>query len=406
MFNILTGYGLWQLDWWEYLAIALVSTHLTIICVTLYLHRSQAHRSVDFHPAVSHVMRFWLWLTTGMKTKEWVSVHRKHHAKCESDKDPHSPIIKGIHSVLWWGTELYSKETTREDTLKMYGHGTPNDAIEKNLYTRYGDIGVLLLLPIHFVLFGFYGIAIWAVQMLWIPFFAAGVVNGIGHFRGYRNYPTEDYSTNFSNLGILIGGEELHNNHHAYPSSAKLSAKWWEFDIGWFYICILQRLRLASILRLAPIPSRKRKADKDLDLDTAKALFESRLHVTYEYVNKVLKPVLQTELTKADDAYHQLLLRVKHIFPKHSNQVSADEHAILKEVLLKNETLKLVCDFRHRLHELLYVIKHKDYDNLKEALCEWCRQAEQSGIDTLIEFAEMMQGYMLKPSVAQVNHRL
>ena len=403
MFDILTGHGLWQLNWWGYVVTALVLTHLTIICVTLYLHRSQAHRAIDFHPAVNHVMRFWLWLTTGMKTKEWVSVHRKHHAKCESDDDPHSPIAKGIHLVLWRGAELYSEETARTDTLNIYGRGTPNDAIEKNLYSSHNNIGILLLLATHFVLFGFYGIAIWAVQMLWIPFFAAGVVNGIGHFNGYRNYPTDDYSTNFSNLGILIGGEELHNNHHAYPSSAKLSAKWWEFDIGWLYICILHRLKLATVLRLAPVPAFKRKADKNLDLDTARALFESRLHVTYEYVNKVLKPVLKAELTKADDAYHQLLIRAKHILPKPGNQVSASEDAILKEALLKNETLKLVCEFRHRLHDLLYVMKHKDYHNLKEALREWCSQAEQSGVETLIEFSQMMQGYALKPSVAQVK---
>ena len=404
MFDILTGYGLWQLDWWGYIVVALVLTHLTIICVTLYLHRSQAHRAVDFHPAVCHAMRFWLWLTTGMKTKEWVAVHRKHHAKCESDDDPHSPIVKGIHSVLWQGTELYSEEATHADTLEKYGRGTPDDVIEKNLYSSRSNIGILMLLATHFMLFGFFGIAIWAIQMLWIPFFAAGIVNGIGHFSGYRNYPTDDYSTNFSNLGLLIGGEELHNNHHAYPSSARLSAKWWEFDIGWFYICLLHRLKLASVLRLAPIPSRKHQMDKNLDLDTAKALFESRLHVTYEFVNKVLKPVLQAELTKADDAYHQMLVRVKHILPKHRNHVSDNEHAILNEALLKNETLKLVYDFRHRLHELLYVIKHKDYHNLKEALCEWCRQAEQSGIETLIEFAQMMQGYALKPSLAQIKY--
>ena len=403
MFNILTGYGLWQLDWWVYIAIALALTHLTIICVTLYLHRSQAHRAVDFHPAINHIMRFWLWLTTGMKTKEWVAVHRKHHAKCESADDPHSPIVKGIHSVLWQGTELYAEEATDADTLKVYGRGTPDDAIERNLYSCFPNSGVVSLLFIHFVLFGFYGIAIWAVQMLWIPFFAAGVVNGIGHFGGYRNYPTDDYSTNFSNLGILIGGEELHNNHHAYPSSAKLSAKWWEFDIGWLYICILHRLKLASVLRLAPVPSHKHTADNNLDLDTAKALFESRLHVTYEYVNKVLKPVLQAELSKADDAYHQLLTHVKHIIPKPGNQVSDKEHAMMKEVLLKNETLQLVYDFKHRLHDMLYVVKHKDFHNLKEDLREWCQQAEQSGIETLKEFAAMMQGYTLKPSVALIR---
>ena len=403
MFDILTGYGWWQLDWWQYVAIALALTHLTIICVTLYLHRSQAHRAVNFHAAVNHVMRFWLWLTTGMKTKEWVAVHRKHHAKCEAKEDPHSPIVKGIHSVLWQGTELYSEEATHTDTLKIYGRGTPDDAIERNLYNRFPNTGVVSLFLIHFVLFGFYGIAIWAVQMLWIPFFAAGVVNGIGHFKGYRNYPTDDCSTNFSNLGILIGGEELHNNHHAYPSSAKLSAKWWEFDVGWLYIRILHCLKLATVLRLAPVPSRNHKADKNLDIDTAKAIFESRLHVTYEYVNRVLKPVLHSELSKADDAYHQLLTHVKLILPKPGNQVSDKEHAMMKEVLLKNENLQLVCDFKNRLHDMLYVMKYKDFHSLKEELIEWCRQAEQSGVETLREFAGMMQGYALKPSVAQIR---
>jgi len=402
MFDILTAYGLWQLDWWGYIVVALVLSHLTIICVTLYLHRSQAHRAVDFHPAVNHIMRFWLWLTTGMNTKQWVAVHRKHHAKCESEDDPHSPIVKGINAVLWTGVELYAKEARHANTLATYGRGTPDDAMEKSLYIRHRNIGILSLLLIHFVLFGFWGIAIWAVQMMWIPFFAAGVVNGIGHFSGYRNYPTDDCSTNFANLGIIIGGEELHNNHHAYPSSAKFSAKWWEFDIGWLYICILYKLKLAAILRLAPVPARPHKRDKKLDLGTAQALFESRLHIRCEYINKVLKPVLKAELKKADDAYHQLLTRVKHILPKHKQQVSANEDAMLKEVFLKNETLKLVCDFKHRLHTLLYV-KHKDHHSLKEALCEWCQQAEQSGIETLREFAEMMQGYTLKPSLAQIR---
>lgn len=404
--DILTGYGLWQLSWWGYIVIALATSHLTIICVTLYLHRSQAHRGVRFHPWLNHAMRLWLWVTTGMITKEWVAIHRKHHAKCESEDDPHSPVRKGIAAVLWTGTELYRSEAANAETLVTYGRGTPDDTIE-DFYKRYPSLGLYALLIIQFILFGFYGIAIWAVQMLWIPFFAAGVVNGIGHFKGYRNYDTDDHSTNFCNLGILIGGEELHNNHHAYPSSAKLSAKWWEFDIGWLYIYLLRALKLATVLRLAPVPSRhKPNAHLDLgriDLGTAKALFESRLHVTCAYVNKVLLPTVKAELAVADGAYHHLLDNAKRILAKQKNKVSDKEQAILKEALLSNETLKLACDFKHRLHTLLYT-KHKDHHTLCEALCEWCRQAEQSGLVKLKDFAQMLQNYSLKPSLATINN--
>ena len=403
IWDILTGYGLWQLSWWGYVVIALAVSHLTIICVTLYLHRSQAHRAVSFHPFVNHVMRFWLWLATGMVTKEWVAIHRKHHAKCESEDDPHSPIEKGIAAVLWTGTELYRQEAKNATTLKSYGRGTPSDAIEKHLYSRYPSAGLYTLLGVQFVLFGFYGIAIWAVQMLWIPFFAAGVVNGVGHFKGYRNFDTNDHSTNFCNLGVLIGGEELHNNHHAYPSSAKLSAKWWELDIGWFYICLLRKLNLATVLRLAPVPQPgKPSVHIDLgqiDLKTARALFESRLHVTCAYVNKVLLPTIKAELAVADEACHHLLVHAKRILGKQKSNMSDKEQAILKEALMKNESLKLACDFKNRLHTLLYT-KHKDHHTLRAALCEWCRQAEQSGLIKLQDFAQMMQCYALKPSLA------
>jgi stearoyl-CoA desaturase (Delta-9 desaturase) len=252
--------GFFDLPWWGYVVYALAVTHITIAAVTIFLHRHQAHRALDLHPLPSHFFRFWLWFTTGMVTKEWTAIHRKHHAKCESAEDPHSPQVFGINKVLWEGTELYRKESRNQETLERYGQGTPDDWIERNVYTKYSVLGISLMMILNFALFGFVGITIWAVQMAWIPFFAAGVINGIGHYWGYRNFQPEDASTNIVPWGILIGGEELHNNHHAYASSARLSNRWYEFDIGWLYIRILEILSLAQVKKIAP----------KLKLDTAK----------------------------------------------------------------------------------------------------------------------------------------
>jgi Fatty-acid desaturase len=239
--------GLWPLPWWGYLLCTLVLTHVTIAAVTLYLHRHQAHHAIELHPLPAHFFRFWLWLTTGMVTREWVAVHRKHHARVETMDDPHSPQIHGIRKVLLEGVELYRQEAARQDTLQAFGHSTPDDWVERYLYGRHPGTGIALMLFINLLLFGFAGIAIWAVQMAWIPFFAAGVINGVGHYGGYRNFETSDASTNIVPLGILIGGEELHNNHHAFTASAKFSSRWWEFDLGWAYIRCLQCLRLAWV---------------------------------------------------------------------------------------------------------------------------------------------------------------
>ena len=247
--------GIYDLPWWGYVVVTLILTHITIAGVTIFLHRHQAHRALELHPVVSHFFRFWLWLTTGMVTKEWAAVHRKHHAKCETADDPHSPQMQGIDKVLWEGAELYREETRKQETLDKYGHGTPNDWIERNLYSKYTRLGITLMLFINFALFGFLGITVWGIQMLWIPLFAAGVINGIGHYWGYRTFQTEDASRNIVPWGILIGGEELHNNHHAYGSSARLSNRWFEFDIGWLYIRIMEILGLAEVKRLAPTPA-------------------------------------------------------------------------------------------------------------------------------------------------------
>ena len=240
-------YGVWNLSFWEYVGAALLLTHITIASVTIFLHRHQAHRALTLHPAVSHFFRFWLWLTTGMITREWIAVHRKHHARCETAEDPHSPQIYGIWRLVFGGTWLYRDEAAKKDTLDTYGRGAPNDWVERNVYTPHNVLGILILLALDLVLFGLPGILIYIAQVLWIPFWAAGIINGVGHYLGYRNFETEDASRNIVPIGILIGGEEFHNNHHAYGSSAKLANKWWELDIGWVYIRMLAAVRLAKI---------------------------------------------------------------------------------------------------------------------------------------------------------------
>ena len=225
----------------------LVATHITIACVTLYLHRSQAHRSVVFHPVIEHFMRFWLWLTTGMVTKQWVAIHRKHHRYSDQAGDPHSPHVYGIWQVLFKGAVLYHAASKDTDMVSTYGRGTPADWVERNVYTAHSRLGIGILLVLNCWFWGWVGAIIWGIQMIWIPFWAAGVINGLAHWWGYRNGETRDLSRNISPWGIVIGGEELHNNHHLDPASARLSKTWWEFDVGWMYICILRTLRLATV---------------------------------------------------------------------------------------------------------------------------------------------------------------
>jgi len=296
--NFLDG-GLLQPSVWGYIGWTLLLTHITIAGVTIYLHRCQAHRALDLHPVVSNFFRVWLWLSTGMRTKEWTAIHRKHHAKCETEEDPHSPVAKGIDTVLWRGAELYQEEADNVETVERYGKGTPDDWMERHIFARSKNWGIALMFFIDIAMFGVAGIAVWAVQMVWIPFFAAGVVNGIGHWWGYRNYECDDAATNISPFGILIGGEELHNNHHAFPSSAKLSSKWYEFDIGWLYICLLEIFCLAKVKKLPP--ELAINYDKmTLDKDTVIAMVGNRLHVMSHYCQDVLKRVHRDEVGKAD----------------------------------------------------------------------------------------------------------
>jgi stearoyl-CoA desaturase (delta-9 desaturase) len=269
----------------------LVMTHISIVAVTLYLHRCQAHRSFSMHPALAHFFRFWLWLTTGTVTKEWAAVHRKHHGRSEGADDPHSPMQHGLWTVLIKGYELYKKETLNNETLSQFGAGTPDDWIERKIYTPYSSLGILILLFINYFLFGLLGVSCWFIQMLWMPFFSAGVINGIAHYYGYRNFDSADSAVNISPIGILIGGEELHNNHHAFPSSPKLSVKSWEFDIGWFYLKIFEFFNLVHLKKNnSPIET----ASSEISLITK--LLSKKTTLMTDFSKKVINPLIQLHL--------------------------------------------------------------------------------------------------------------
>lgn len=393
--------GFIVLPWWGYVLVALACTHITIICVTLYLHRCQTHRAIDLHPIVSHFFRLWLWLTTGMNTKGWTAVHRKHHAKVETEEDPHSPQVYGLRKVLLEGAELYRQESTCTKTLEKYGHGTPNDWIEKNIYTPRPNSGTALSLIIMFLLFGFAGLSVWAVQMAWIPFFAAGVINGIGHHSGYRNFGTPDTSTNVSPIGILVGGEELHNNHHAYASSAKFSYHWWEFDIGYMYISILKFFGLARVRKLAPMAKVKTGIDNVLDEESLRAIVTNRLDIMYQYAQKVVKPIYKEE------AHKQVSLQKKKMLHQNkkmligatstSGQFSFMQckNEKLHEALKLSDKLQQVHEFRIELQKI-WAQKTWDNEKLLQALRHWCEKAEQSGIDVLRSFSMWLKQYSIK----------
>ncbi len=390
MFN-----GLIELPWWGYVLVTLGFTHVTIAAVTLYLHRCQAHRALEFHPMVSHFFRFWLWLTTGMGTKEWVAVHRKHHAKVETRDDPHSPMIFGINKVLWEGAELYRVETNKPETLEQYGHETPDDWIERNVYSKHTFGGIILMILINFLLFGFIGITIWAVQMAWIPFFAAGVINGVGHWRGYRNFESPDASTNITPIGILIGGEELHNNHHAFASSAKFSAKPWEFDIGWLYISVFKKLRLARVKKLAPMPQFN-DSKPLVDYDTVSAVITNRLHVMADYAHEVIGDVYKEELRKANVTRRKLLRRGRKLLSRADTLLDHNAQERLHNMLAQSESLQVVYEYRQRL-QTIWQEKSATRESLVQHLQEWCHQAEETGIEALQEFSRRIRAYTMEP---------
>lgn len=388
--------GLLELPIWGYVAITLVATHVTIVGVTLYLHRAMAHRAVDLHPVVSHFFRLWLWLTTGQVTREWIAVHRKHHAKVETEEDPHSPQIHGIRKLLLQGTELYRIGVRDRAALERYGHGAPDDWLERNVYTRHSDKGYALTLVLNVILFGPIGLTMWAVQMMWIPVTAAGVINGLGHWWGYRNYETPDASTNIVPIGIIIGGEELHNNHHAFASSAKFSSKWWEFDIGWFYIRLLEMLGLARVKKIAPrpviVPGKAR-----VDLDSVKGVISNRMQVMSQYAKNVLGKVYEEELGRADHAKRPLLRRVKILLIREESRLTLDARTRLDAALRHSQALQTVYLYKGRL-QAIWQERTASHERLRQSLQEWCREAEESGIRALQEFAKTLPMYSVKPA--------
>ena len=389
-------HGLFLLPVWGYFLLVSGLTHITIVAVTLFLHREQAHRGLRLNPLVQHFFRFWLWLTTGMETREWVAVHRKHHAACETCDDPHSPAVSGIRAVLWDGVNLYQKEATREDTLRRYGSGTPDDFMERHLYSGRRNIGIILLLFVQLILFGLPGLAIWAIQMMWIPFFAAGVINGIGHWFGYRSFATDDLSTNIVNIGILIGGEEMHNNHHAYPSSARFSMRWWEFDVGWMYIRLLRMLRMAKVLHQAP-RLKLRHAETQIDQETMQALVSSRIMVMGQYARKVLLPTLRAEMRSATGHYRRRLKRLIKMLPTLEHRLTPFDHDQLQQILSQCPRLQEVVRYQQRLQEIIRA-RNEGYRIMRTRLNEWCSEAEQTGIAGLQQFARRLSRYSLRPA--------
>ena len=387
--------GLLELPIWGIIIATLVMTHITIASVTIFLHRHQAHRALELHPLVSHFFRFWIWLTTSTITKEWVAVHRKHHANCETPNDPHSPQIFGIRKVLWQGAELYAQAAHQPEILAKYGHGTPNDWLEQNVYTPHAWLGITIMAIIDVLLFGVLGITVWAVQMMWIPIFAAGFVNGLGHWWGYRNYECADASKNIVPWGILIGGEELHNNHHTFASSAKLSSQWWEIDIGWWYIRLLQLIGLVKVKKVATQPRLQR--DKNfIDRDTVKAVLHYRFQVMAHYAKEVLVKVYKEELHHTQGTSKQLLKRVHALLIREESLLNEQDRLNLVTILEQNQTLQTVYQYRLRL-QALWQQTAVNQEYLLHSLQEWCKQAEATGIKALQEFALTLRHYTIQP---------
>ncbi|GAB4058654.1 DesA family fatty acid desaturase [Uliginosibacterium sediminicola] len=385
--------GIFDLPWWGYVITALGLTHITIASVTIFLHRYQAHRSLEMHAIPSHFFRFWLWMTTGMVTKEWAAIHRKHHAKCETVEDPHSPQVLGINRVLWGGVFLYVKESRNKETMERFGHGTPNDWIENTIYTPHQKLGIVLMLLLDLAMFGVVpGALIWVVQMIWIPFWAAGVINGLGHFWGYRNFDCVDASTNLFPWGILIGGEELHNNHHTYATSAKLSAKWYEFDIGWLYIRILEVLGLAKVKKTIPVP-RLGETRKVVDLEMLQTVITHRYDVMTRYLDG-LKAEYARELKllreKHGERFDTKRLRVALLADAQKLPAHLSEH--LSEALAHSPRLAQLHGMREEL-AALWARSSASSEQLLHQLQDWCQRAEESGVQQLRELSLRMRSY-------------
>jgi stearoyl-CoA desaturase (Delta-9 desaturase) len=385
--------GLTAASGWQIFIYTLVVTHITIAGVTIYLHRAQAHRALDLHPVSSHFFRFWIWLTSGMVTKEWAAIHRKHHAKCDTEEDPHSPVTRGIKKVLLEGSELYRAESKNLETIEKYGYGTPDDWIERHLYTKHSWLGIGLMLVIDVLLFGVIGISVWAVQMLWIPITAAGIINGIGHYWGYRNYDCADAATNVFPIGILIGGEELHNNHHTFGTSAKLSSKWYEFDIGWMYIRMMEMVGLAKVKKVAPAPrfdSGKRVAD----FETLQSVIANRYDVMAKFA-KSLKHTWHDELERLaqkSKVEAKLLKSSRKLLRRAPDTLESAHTQQLSELFMHSKALQTIHEMRSEL-AVLWGRSHFTREQLLQQLQDWCVRAEASGIQALRDFSLRLRSY-------------
>jgi len=385
--------GLLNFSAWEVVIYTLVVTHITIASVTIYLHRHQAHRALDLHPIPSHFFRFWLWLTTGQVTKEWASIHRKHHAKGDTEEDPHSPQTRGIRKVLLEGAELYRAESKNKETMDKYGHGTPDDWIERNVYTKHSAAGVVALLFINVALFGVLGLTVWAIQMMWIPITAAGIINGLGHWWGYRNYDCNDAATNIFPWGILIGGEELHNNHHTHATSAKLSSKWYEFDLGWGYIRTLEILGLAKVKKVAPKP----KLDKNkaqADFDTLQSVIANRYDVMAKYAKSVRHAFREEfeHLKHKAELEARFLKSSRKLLQREPGKLELSQKAQLIELFKHSKALETMHQMRVELGAI-WERSHSTRDQLLHQLQDWCNRAEASGIKALQEFSFRLRSY-------------
>jgi stearoyl-CoA desaturase (delta-9 desaturase) len=388
------GHGLLHATWWQIVLYTLVTTHITIACVTIFLHRAQAHRALELHAIPSHFFRAWLWLTTGMVTKEWVAIHRKHHAKCETVDDPHSPVVKGIKTVLLTGSELYRSEAKNQETIEKYGHNTPDDWIERNLYSRFQWQGVALTMIINLLMFGAVGATVWAVQMLWIPITAAGIINGIGHYWGYRNFEASDASTNIFPWGIIIGGEELHNNHHTYPTSAKLSVKPYEFDIGWAYIRGLEMVGLAKV-RKTPPQLRTGAIRPVADSETLEALIAHRYEVMAGYARNVRRAcavelVRLREQGAADTEKAAQMRLARRWLHRDAEKIPAELQAQVADAAAQSASLTKMVAMREELR-LMWTRTNVSAEQLVADLQAWCKKAEESGIAALQDFSKSLR---------------
>ena len=400
-FTAIFADGFWNPSLWVVAVWTLALTHITIASVTIFLHRCQAHRSLKLHPAAAHFFRFWLWLTTGMVTKEWAAVHRKHHAKAETEDDPHSPQVHGLAKILWTGVVYYVRETRNPETMRKYGHGTPDDLLERKLYAKLPFLGVTLMAVVNVMLFGFVvGGIVWGVQMAWIPFWAAGVINGVGHYWGYRNFQPKDESRNITPIGILIGGEELHNNHHAFPTSARLSNRWYEFDIGWLYIRLMSAVGLAKVKRVAPtlLSADARAA---CDLDTLQAILSNRFEVATRFA-RALRATCQRELRefrgRAGAVAAPRRRALSDWLHGMESRLSDKDHRELKNFFQQSRVAAEVEKMRKDL-ALLWNDRAATAEQLVTRLHEWCLRAEQSGIAALREFARDLRGYRIQFAV-------